>query len=85
MESSTSAVPTEPLPQSQDVLSEVLRVGAQRLLAQAIDGEVTEWIEQHQHLKDEAGRRWRRWRLDACRPLALLSFVVMLRPAPVLC
>jgi putative transposase len=42
---------------AQDVLSEVLRDGAQRLLAEAIEAEVTEWIEVHTHVRDERGRR----------------------------
>ena len=42
---------------SQDVLTGILRQGAQRLLAQAIDAEVAEWIEAHRDLRDEAGHR----------------------------
>jgi len=42
---------------SGDVLSGILRDGAQRLLAQAIDAEVTGWIERHAELKDERGRQ----------------------------
>lgn len=45
------------LPGSQDSLGEILRRGAQQLLAQAIEAEVAEWIDEHQHLKDERGRR----------------------------
>lgn len=45
------------LPGSQDLLSEILRQGAQQLLAQAIEAEVAQWIDEHQHLKDENGRR----------------------------
>ena len=40
-----------------DMLSEVLRQGAQKMLCQAIDAEVAEWIDRHQHLTDEQGRR----------------------------
>lgn len=36
---------------------EVLRSGAQRLLAEAIEAEIAEWIESHAHVQDEAGRR----------------------------
>lgn len=46
-----------PVPASPDVLTEVLRSGAQRLLTQAIEFEVAQWIESHSHLTDEAGRR----------------------------
>jgi putative transposase len=45
-----------PVP-SRDALTEILRRGAQRMLAQTIEAEVTEWIAEHAHLKDEAGRR----------------------------
>jgi transposase-like protein len=38
-------------------LDEVLRQGAQRLLAQAIEAEVAQWIEEHQHVTDDRGRR----------------------------
>jgi putative transposase len=42
---------------SQDVLTEVLRQGAQAMLTTAIEAEVAQWIEGHEHLKDERGRR----------------------------
>jgi putative transposase len=42
---------------SKDVLSDVLRQGAQRMLTQAIEAEVAVWIEEHAHLTDEAGHR----------------------------
>ena len=41
----------------KDLLTEVLRKGAHELLAQAIDQEVREWIEQRTALVDENGRR----------------------------
>lgn len=50
----TVAFPTESAP---DVLSEVLRDGAQRMLALAVDAEVADWIDRHADLKDENGRR----------------------------
>jgi len=46
-----------PAPNSQDVLTDILRQGAQRMLAQAIDAEVAEWIETHREVRDAAGRR----------------------------
>jgi transposase-like protein len=46
-----------PAPTSQDVLTGILREGAQRMLAQAIDAEVAEWIESHRNVCDAAGRR----------------------------
>lgn len=42
---------------SRDVLTEILRAGAQRLLTQAIEEEVAEWIESRRHLTNEAGHR----------------------------
>ena len=40
-----------------DVLTDILRDGARRLLAQAIDAEVQDWINGHAHLVDENSRR----------------------------
>jgi putative transposase len=45
------------LPGSRDSLHEILRQGAQTMLTQAIEAEVAEWIEQHQHVTDQRGRR----------------------------
>jgi transposase-like protein len=42
---------------SRDVLSEVLRAGAQQMLATAIEAEVSEWIAEREHLKNEQGHR----------------------------
>ena len=39
------------------MLSELLRTGAQRLLAQALEAEVADWIDSHSPLRDEAERR----------------------------
>ena len=46
-----------PAATSQDVLTEVLRDGAQRLLGQAIEIEIRGWLESHEHAVDENGRR----------------------------
>jgi len=46
-----------PAPTSQDVLTDILREGAQRMLAQAIDAEVAEWIESRRDQLNEAGHR----------------------------
>jgi len=46
-----------PAATSEDVLTDVLRDGAQRLLAQAIEAEVVTWIEIHRQLVDENGHR----------------------------
>jgi len=42
---------------TKDVLTEVLREGAQRMLAQAIEAEVAAYIEEHRDERDDAGRR----------------------------
>ena len=44
-----------PAAAAQDVLTDLLRDGARRLLAQAIEAEVAAWIDAHAHLKDDAG------------------------------
>jgi putative transposase len=46
-----------PLPQAGDVLTDLLRQGAQQLLAQAIEAEVVDWIDRHQDCRDAAGHR----------------------------
>ncbi len=46
-----------PASQARDALTEVLREGAQRLLAGAVEAEVDAFLAQHAHLRDEAGRR----------------------------
>ena len=40
-----------------DVLSEILRQGARKMLAAAIENEVAEYIDAHAHLRDADGRR----------------------------
>ena len=57
MDCSTSDMRIVPLPEVKDVLSEVLRQGAQQLLSQAIEAEVAGWLEQHQSCLDAEGRR----------------------------
>ncbi len=42
-----------PSAEATDVLTEILREGAQTLLVQAVEAEVAEWIDQHAHLKDD--------------------------------
>lgn len=44
------------VPGPQQSLHKTLRRGAQTLLAQAIEAEVTVWINEHQHLLDAQGR-----------------------------
>jgi transposase-like protein len=57
MNCSTTDVRLVPLPEAKDVLGEVLRQGAQQLLAQAIEAEVTDWIDRHRDCRDADGRR----------------------------
>ena len=42
---------------SSDVMSEILRQGAQRMLATAIESEVSDWTEKHSHIVDDKGHR----------------------------
>jgi len=51
---STIALPES---ESKDVLTGILRRGARKLLADAIETEVTEWIAAHATVRDAAGRR----------------------------
>lgn len=46
-----------PVPQSQDVMTEILRAGAQKMLADMIQQEVEDWLSRRAHLRDEQGRR----------------------------
>ena len=46
-----------PAPSSQDVLAGILREGAQRMLTEAIEAEVAEWIQSHRQLRDATGHR----------------------------
>ena len=55
MSESTTDIRIVPLPKGQDVLTDILRDGARRLLAEAVEAEVAAWIDAHAHLKD-AGR-----------------------------
>jgi putative transposase len=54
---STTDMRTVPLPNTQDVLTAVLRQGAQRLLNQAIEAEVADWLAQQRHCLDAEGRQ----------------------------
>ena len=46
-----------PLSSSRDVLTDVLRRGANELLAQAVEAEVDDWIEGQQSIRNETGHR----------------------------
>jgi putative transposase len=54
---STTDVRIVPLPQAQHVLTDALRCGAHKLLAEAGEAEVADWIEQHRPCPDDRGRR----------------------------
>ena len=57
MDTFTTDVRLVPLPGSHDVLTDILRQGAQQLLAQAIEAEVGDWIDRHQHCRNDQGQR----------------------------
>jgi putative transposase len=57
MRESSNPILSLPAASGHDVLSGILRDGAQRLLMEAIEAEVTEWIDSHQHLQDQVGCR----------------------------
>ena len=54
---STADIRIVPLPESRDVLGEILRQGAREMLARTIQAEVADWIDAHAHITDHAGRR----------------------------
>jgi len=57
MNESITDIRIVPLPTGQDLLTDVIREGARRMLAQAVEAEVAAWIDGHAHLKDDSGRR----------------------------
>ena len=57
MSQSTTEIRIVPTPTGQDVLTGLLRDGARRMLAQAVEAEVAAWIADRAHLQDESGRR----------------------------
>src|SRR5271163_1449231 len=57
MTDSTADIALLPLPQSKDVLTDVLRQGAQKLLSEAIQAEVAAWIDARRECRDETGRQ----------------------------
>ena len=42
----------------RDALTEVLRQGAWRMLAQTVEAEVEAFVAAHEHIRDEEGRRF---------------------------
>jgi putative transposase len=57
MDCSTLDPRVVPAGKDHDLLGELLRAGAQRLLAQALEAEVADWIDAYSHVRDGAGRR----------------------------
>ena len=57
MEFSTNETRIVPLATCGDVLTDILRQGAQQLLSQAIEAEVADWIERRQEHQDAQGRQ----------------------------
>jgi len=57
MSESSNSTLSLPATSSRDVLTDILRDGAQRLLSQAVEAEVADWIGSHAHVTDQAGHR----------------------------
>jgi putative transposase len=57
MSESITDIRIVPAPTGQDVLTDLLRDGARRMLAQAVEAEVAAYIDARAHLKDHTGRR----------------------------
>ena len=57
MNQATTTETAMPLPTHKDVLTDLLRTGAQRLLAQAIQAEVEGYLAARRDVRDEAGRQ----------------------------
>ena len=57
MNETTTTADALPLPADHDVLTELLRAGAQQLLAQAIGAEVEDYLRTHSEVRDPAGHR----------------------------
>ena len=57
MQEVTTTAVSFPSSAAKDVLTEILREGAQTLLVQAIEAEVADWIDRHAHLTDDKGHR----------------------------
>lgn len=57
MKKATPFTSSQPAMTTEDVLTEVLRAGAQRLLAAALEAEVESYLTKHAAQRDEAGHR----------------------------
>lgn len=52
-----NTIESQTRPESKSILEEIIREGARKLLQQAIDNEVTEYLERYSGQRDEEGRR----------------------------
>lgn len=57
MRENSGSVVVWPSVTSLDVLGEILREGAQRMLAEAVQAEVNEWMDARREVADEQGRQ----------------------------
>jgi len=57
MKKATPFIETEPVPTSKDVLTEILRGGAQRMLAAALEAEVESYLSHYADSLDESGHK----------------------------
>ena len=57
MKKATLFAEIEPVESSKDVLTEIVRSGAQKMLAVALEDEVAQYLAEHTHACDEAGHR----------------------------
>ena len=57
MKKATPFIESQPVAPPKDALTEVLRSGAQRMLAAALEAEVESYLAQHADARDEAGHR----------------------------
>ena len=57
MQESTTSTVAFPSSSAKDVMTEILREGAQQMLAAAVEAEVADWIDRHAHVKDDQGHR----------------------------
>ena len=57
MEQSTSDSPFCPTEKNEDVITEICRNGARKMLAAALQAEVADYIDRFKHTVDENGRR----------------------------
>jgi transposase-like protein len=57
MKKATPSVESEPVATPKDVLTEILRRGAERMLAAAVEAEVDSYLAEHEGARDESGHR----------------------------